>query len=180
MEQVADDFLTVYNNAWGGHHGFKHMKRAEAQKIMKALKPVVDKDIVIFCYHKDKPIGFYVNIPELNEIFCYVNGNLNWLGKLKFLYHKWKKTPTTMVGIVFGVDRAYHGHGIEGAMIYWSELNVVTLKRYSETVMTWIGDFNPKMLKVIENLGASRFRTLATYRYLLDRSIEFKRAPIVK
>lgn len=180
LEEIGDDFLTVYNNAWGGHHGFAPMRRAQAQRTMKALKPIMDRDILIFAYHSDKPIGFYINIPELNDIFKYINGNLNLIGKLKFLYHKWKKTPKTMVGIVFGVDREYHGKGIEAALIKFAEENVVPQGHYNETVMTWIGDFNPKMMKVCENLGASVYRTLATYRYLFDQEKEFKRAPQTK
>lgn len=179
-EQVANDFCTVYNNAWGGHHGFKNMPLDQARKIMKALKPVVDRDIVVFVYHNDKPIAFYVNIPELNEIFRHVNGNLNALGKLKFLYHKWRKTPKIMVGIVFGVDRAYHGQGIEGAMIKWAEENIVPLKRYDTTTLTWIGDFNPKMIRIAENLGSELSRTFITYRLLFDPNKPFERAKIVQ
>ncbi|MFN3918058.1 MAG: hypothetical protein ACK4K0_09980 [Flavobacteriales bacterium] len=179
LERVAEDFRAVYNGAWGGHDGFKPMTSEAAQKIMKALKPIVDIDIIVFVYHKNTPIAFYVNIPELNEIFRFVNGKLNLIGKLKFLYHKWRKTPRTMVGIVFGVVKEFQGQGIEGAMIKWSEDHIVSLKRYDETVLTWIGDFNPKMLKVCENLGASRYRTLATYRYLFDRNKKFERCPII-
>lgn len=178
-DQVAEDFCTVYNNAWGGHHGFKSMPLAQAKKIMGALKPIVDRDIIVFVYHKDKPVAFYVNIPELNQIFQHVNGNLNWLGKLKFLYHKLMRTPTIMVGIVFGVDRAYHGKGLEGAMIKWTEDHIVSLKRYHDTTLTWIGDFNPKMMHIAENLGAEKSRSFITYRKLFDPTKEFKRAPIV-
>lgn len=179
FDQIAEYFRTVYNNAWGGHHGFKLMTEMEAKKAMQALKPVVDRDIIMFAFHHDKPIGFYVNIPELNEIFRYVNGNLNWLGKLIFLYHKLMRTPKIMVGLVFGVDRAYHGQGIESAMIKWAEEHVATLNRYHKTVLTWIGDFNPKMMKVAENLGATPYRRLATYRKIFDPNLPFNRAPIV-
>lgn len=178
-EQVAEDFCTVYNNAWGGHHGFKKMPLEQARKIMKALKPVVDRDIVVFVYHNAKPVAFYVNIPELNEIFRHVNGDLNLIGKLKFLWHKWRKTPRIMVGIVFGVDRAYHGKGLEGAMIKWAEDHIVPLHRYDQTTLTWIGDFNPKMMHIAENLGAERSRAYITYRLLFDPNKPFERAPIV-
>lgn len=180
VEQIAYDFMTVYNNAWGGFHGFKPMPQAQALRIIKAMKPVLDPDIVVFVYYNEKPIAFYVNIPELNEIFRHVKGNLNLWGKLVFLYHKLRKTPRTMVGMVFGVDREFHGKGVEGAMIKWTELHIVTLKRYDHTIMTWIGDFNPKMLKVVENLGATVYRKLATYRYLFDRTKPFERMPIVQ
>lgn len=180
-EQIAYDFMTVYNGAWGGHEGFKPMAIETARKTIKALKPIVDRDIVVFVYYEDEPIAFYVNIPELNEVFRYVNGNLNWLGKLKFFLYNKFSPPETMVGIVFGVVKEYQGKGIEGAMIKWTEDHiVVTKRRYSETILTWIGDFNPKMLRVCENLGGRRFRTLATMRYLFDREKPYKRAPLVE
>ena len=180
LNQIADNFKTVYNAAWGGHDGFKNMHTNTARKIMASLKPIYDPKIMVFVYYKNKPIAFYINIPELNEIFKYVNGNLNWLGKLKFLYHKWKKTPKTMVGIVFGVDKKFQSKGVEGAMIKWSQLNIVEKTQYNKTVLTWIGDFNPKMLKVCDNLGAEVYRKYATYRFLFDREKPFERCPIIE
>ena len=103
-EQLAEHFCTTYNNAWGGHHGFAKMPLKQAQRTVKALKPVMDPDIIFFVLDGDKPVAFYVNIPELNQIFRHVNGNLNAIGKLKFLYHKWRKTSDIMVGLVFGID----------------------------------------------------------------------------
>jgi hypothetical protein len=42
-----------------------------------------------------------------------------------------------------------------------------------------VGDFNPKMLRVIENLGTELYRTLVTYRIFFDSSIEFERHPVL-
>jgi len=179
-DQIAADFRTVYNGAWGKHDNFKEMAESTAKKVAKSLKPIMDPDIVVFVYYNDEPIAFYINIPELNEIFKYVNGKLNLWNKLKVWYHLKRKTPKTMVGIVFGVVQEFQGKGIEGAMIKWTEENIVTLNRYDETIMTWIGDFNPKMIRVCENLGAEKFRTLATYRFLFDREAKFERCPIVE
>ena len=179
-EKIAQDFVKVYNGSWGGHDGFKPMELKQAQKIVNALKPVMDKRIVIFAYDEHKePIGFFINIPELNEIFRYVNGNLNLLGKLKFIYHKFIGTPKTMVGIVFGVVREWHGRGVEGAIIHWSGKYLTDKQLYNKIVMQWIGDFNPKMIKVVENLGAEKYREMKTYRYLFDRNAEFERCPII-
>lgn len=178
-EEIASYFLEVYNSAWGGHAGFKAMRIEQARSVVKALKPIMDRDILIFAFYNDKPIGFYINIPELNEFFQYVNGNLNWWGKLKFIYHLKFSPRSCMVGIVFGVSRAFHGRGVEAALIKYAEKHVVPLKRYKETVITWIGDFNLPMLKVIENLGTTLHRKLITYRYLFDESIPFERHPVI-
>ena len=180
LNQIAENFRLVYNDAWGGHDNFKDMDLKTAQEIMQTLKPIYDKDIMIFVYYKNTPIAFFINIPELNELFKHVNGNLNWWGKLKFLYYKYTTTPTTMVGIVFGVSRKFQGRGIEAAMIKWSQDNIAPLNRYNQTVLTWIGDFNPKMLKVSEYLGAKVYRTYHTYRFLFDRNVAFERCQIME
>jgi len=178
-ERIAEDFLTVYNSAWGGHAGFKRMQMQQAKNIVKALKPVLDRDIALFAYHHNRAIGFYINLPELNEIFLHIHGNLNLWGKLTFLFFQKFGKRHTMVGIIFGVDREYQGKGVEAALVKHTEQHIVTLNRYKETIMTWIGDFNPKMIKVIENLGAERYRTLVTYRKLFDPNQPFVRCPNV-
>ncbi|MFZ1658717.1 MAG: hypothetical protein WAT61_07855 [Flavobacteriales bacterium] len=178
-EKLAEDFRTVLNAAWVDHENFKPMPKEVALKTIKQMKPVMDPRIVIFVYHKEKPIAFFVNLPELNEIFRYVDGDLNWLGKLKFLYHKWKGTAKTMTGIVFGVVKEWQGKGVEGVMIVHQSKWLMETGRYNDTVLTWIGDFNPKMLRVCESLGATNYRTLATFRYLFDRTKPFERLPLI-
>ena len=180
VEQLAQDFCTVYNAAWVDHENHKPMEPATARKIVKAMKPVMDPRLVIFIRYDDVPVAMYISLPELNEIFRYVNGDLNWFGKLKFLWYKWRGAVTTMTGIVFGVAKEWQGKGIEGALIVYAEKHIVDKKLYKDTILTWIGDFNPRMLKVCQNLGAVNYRTLATYRYLFDRDIPFERHPIIE
>ena len=67
-----------------------------------------------------------------------------------------------MVGIVFGVVREWHGKGVEGAIIHWSCNYLTEYQLYNKIVMQWIGDFNPKMIKVAENLKAARYRDMVT------------------
>ncbi len=179
VAQIAEDFRTVLNAAWVDHENFKPMEASTALKIVKSMKPVMDPRLIIFVYHKHVPVAMYISLPELNEIFRHVNGNLNWWGKLVFLWHKKRGTIRNMTGIVFGVAKAYQGKGIEGVLIVHGEKTFVKEKLYEDTVLTWIGDFNPKMIKVCQNLGAKNYRTLATYRYLFDRNKPFKRHPVI-
>ena len=59
--------------------------------------------------------------------------------------------------------------------------NVVQpLNRYDDYEMQWIGEFNPKMINIAENFGDTfRSRKLITYRYLFDRTKEFKPHPFL-
>ncbi|MCD4793751.1 MAG: hypothetical protein K8R54_10980 [Bacteroidales bacterium] len=179
LEKFAQNFIDVYNDGWGHtRKNFKKIKLPYAIKMLKSIKPVIDPDIIIFAFYDDRPVGMYFNLPELNQIFRHMNGRMNLIGKLKFMWHKQRKTPTTMYGLVFGVAHDFQGKGVEGAMIKFAGEYIVPLNRYNDTVLTWIGDFNPKMLKVCENLGAKQYRSFSTYRYLFDRSIPFERATL--
>jgi GNAT superfamily N-acetyltransferase len=178
-ERIAEDFRTVYNAAWVDHDNHKAMDQATALKLVKAMAPVMDPRIAIFVEHKGVPVAFFINLPELNEIFRHVRGDLNMWGKLVFLWHKWRGTVKTMTGIVFGVAKNWQGKGLEAALIVYAEEHIVKPGLYQDTVLTWIGDFNPRMLKVCANLGAENYRTLTTYRYLFDRTKPFERHPII-
>lgn len=176
LEKYAEDFRTIYNRAWVKHEGFAGMEQRQAMAIMKTIKPILDEDLIYFAYYDGRPVGFFIALPEINQIFKHVNGNLNWFGKLKFLYHKWKGTCTSFFGLAFGIDPDFQSKGLEGA-IFDECKRVISIKgSYEDVVITWIGDFNPKMIHVIENLGAKRLRTLATYRIILDSTVEFERA----
>lgn len=180
LPKYAEDFRTIYNRAWVKHEGFSGMEQKQAMTIMKTIKPILDEDLIYFAYYDGRPVGFFIALPEINQIFKYVNGNLNWWGKLKFLYHKWRGTCTTFFGLAFGIDPDFQGKGLEGAIFDECKQLVSSKGKYEDVVITWIGDFNPKMIHVIENLGAKKLRTLATYRLFFDESIPFERAKVIK
>ncbi len=179
LPKAAEDFRTIYNRAWVKHEGFNGMEQRQAMAIMKTIKPIMDENLIYFAYYDGQPVGFFIALPEINQIFKHVNGNLNWWGKLKFLYHKWKGTCTTFFGLAFGVDPDFQGKGLEGAIFEECKKVITQQGRYQDVVITWIGDFNPKMIHVIENLGATKLRTLATFRYLFDRTAKVERVKTI-
>ncbi len=180
LPKYAEDFRTIYNRAWVKHDAFTEMDKKQALSIMDSLKPVIDEDLIYFAYYDGRPVGFFIALPEINQIFKHINGNLNWWGKLKFLYHKWKGSCTTFFGIAFGIDPDFQSRGLEGAIFIECQKMVRKTNKYKDLVITWIGDFNPKMIHVIKNLGAEKLRTLATYRYYFYENKKVERAPIIK
>lgn len=179
LSKYTEDFRIIYNQAWGGH-GVPEMSKAQAKAIITQLKPIIDEKIVWFGYYKDEPIAFFIMLPEVNQIFKHLNGKLDLVGKLKFIWHKWRKTCNKMFGLVFGIVPAHHGKGVEGALIMAARKMVQDdYHRYENFEMNWIGDFNPKMLRVAEQVGGHIAKTHITYRKLFDESKEFKRHPFL-
>jgi len=179
LEKFAEDFRTVYNSAWTKHHNFKGMSQEQAMAIMKAIKPIMEEELMWFAYFNGQPIAFYIMLPEVNQIFKYLNGKFNALAKLKFLYYRWRGVCRKMFGVAFGIVPEHQGKGVEGYIITYAARKIQPMGRYDTFEMTWIGDFNPKMVAICEDLGARRYRTYITYRKLFDETREFKRAPII-
>jgi len=173
-------FMEVYNKAWAGHSGVKSMSEKQAQLTFKKLKPIKDVKLVWFAFHKGVPVAFFISIPEINQIFKHLNGKLDMVGKLKFLYMKWTKVCKKSLGIVFGVVPEHQRKGLESALIVaYSRKAWKEDFQYNDLEMNWIGDFNPKMMRVAEQIGAKIYKTHITYRKLFDETKEFKRAPII-
>ena len=179
LEKFAGDFAEVYNAAWAGHGGAKEIRKEQVVQMFKKMKPVMDERIIWFTYHREKPIALFVNLPDLNQWFKYLDGQFGLFHKLKFLWIKATRPSKKFTGMAFGIIPEFQGKGLDAYMIMEADKTVLKTN-YTEYEMQWIGDFNPKMVNVAENFGESfRTRTLTTYRYLFDRTKEFKRHPIL-
>ncbi|MEZ4904071.1 MAG: hypothetical protein R2822_21150 [Spirosomataceae bacterium] len=109
-----------------------------------------------------------------------MGGKLDLWGKIKFLYHKLLKTNHKAFGVIFGVVPEFQGRGVESAIaLASSKVAWRPNYQYTELEFNWIGDFNPKMIRFCELLGGTPHKTHATYRYLFDRTKEFKRHPVL-
>lgn len=179
LEKFAKDFTEVYNKAWASHEGGKQLEYEKTLKMFNTLKPVVNEHISWFVYEKEKPIAMWMNIPDLNQWFKYLNGKFGIWEKLKFLWVKKFTKNTKMVGIVFGVVPEWQRTGIDGYMIWEGTKHLRKHTDFQVTELQWIGDFNPKMMKIAENLDTQVTRKLSTFRYLFDREKEFERHPIL-
>lgn len=181
LEKFSRDFAIVYNKAWAGHGGLKQLSKEQVLSMFKTMKPVMDEKIVWFAYHEEEPIAIFVNLPDLNQWFKYLHGKFGLFEKLKFLWIKASKPNKKFTGLVFGVVPEYHGTGLDAYIIAESARMIQSdAVPYTEYEMQWIGDFNPKMLNIAENLGETfQSRRLCTYRYLFDREKPFHRHPIL-
>ena len=181
LSVAAEHLRTIYNKAWSLFSGVKPMTSDEAQKLMRTLKPISDRDIIYFAYHKDEPIGFFVMVPDLNCIIGKFNGKFGIVEKLRLVWDlKIRKACDRAFGIIFGITPEFQGKGIESAIMAHMLRNYMQKGRspYKSLEFAWIGDFNPVMNRMIERyVCATKHKMHTTYRYLFDRTREFRRCP---
>lgn len=181
LHRLPEYLKVVYNKAWANRAENPELTQAQAVLLVKQMKPILDERLIWFGFYKDEPIAFFVSLPEINQIFKYVNGKLNWLGKMKFLWHKVNNTNKKAFGILFGVVPDHQGMGVDGALIMAArELWQSNRLPYKEYELNWIGDFNPKMIQVVEQVGGYVCKRHITYRKLFDMTRPFKRHPFLR
>lgn len=172
IDHYAEDFVAIYNQAWSDFDNFKPIKKEGVIAVFKAMKPIIDEKLIWFGYVNNEPAGVIVMLPDVNQLFKYLKGRLDLLGKLKFLFYKKTKGIDRVKGLVFGVVPKYQKHGLDAVLVY--KVYQRTKTHYKVTELSWIGSFNPKMISLMKNINATVAKTHVTYRYLFDKSLPFK------
>jgi hypothetical protein len=119
-------------------------------------------------------------IPDLNRIIGKFNGKFGLINKLRFIWDlKVAKKVDRAFGLIFGVTPEQQGKGVEtGMMRAFEKIVEKGHQPYTSLELAWIGDFNPVMMRMVEKfVCANRHKQHVTYRYLFDRTKEFKRCP---
>jgi GNAT superfamily N-acetyltransferase len=182
LTKYAEDFMVIFNAAWAKFPGVKEMSSEQAQRLVKTMKPIIDEQLLWFAYTSDgNPVAFFIVIPDLNQIIKHLNGRLNWWGMIKFLLLKMRGALTRACGVIFGVVPEHQGKGVESAIAlrFRTAARENPFYAYETMDMNWVGDFNPKMLRFVSQLGATNEKTYITYRLFFNPNQPFSRCPKV-
>ncbi len=175
-EKFIHDIVEVYNSTWSVFkEDFTPLEPAFLEASLKKAKPMIDQELIWFAYFNDKPIAFFILFPDLNQILKYFNGQMNLWNIIRFAYFKGTHKMTRMRAIVGGVHPTYQNSGVESAIFL--QLYKVFKKKpwFKELELSWVGDFNPKMIAIYEAIGAKKAKTHITYRFLINRKLSFIR-----
>jgi ribosomal protein S18 acetylase RimI-like enzyme len=175
-EKFVKDIVEIYNSTWSVFkEDFTPLNPAFLEESLNKSKAVLDQELIWFAYFNDKPIAFFILFPDLNQILIHFNGKLHLWNLIRFLYYKVTHKMTRMRAIVGGVHPSYQNSGVESAIFL--QLYRVFKKKpwFRELELSWVGDFNPKMIAIYEALGAKKVKTHVTYRYFIDNIRPFVR-----
>ncbi|MCU0462800.1 MAG: hypothetical protein MUF36_12460 [Bacteroidales bacterium] len=174
--KYIDDICEIYNSTWLYlKEDFTPLVPDILEESMQKARQVLDEETIIFIYQNDKPVGFSVLLPDLNQILKYIHGKLDIISIIKFFYHKKTHKMTRLRAVVGGVKHSHQNQGIEAAIFY--HLYEVFSKKpwYKEIELSWVGDYNPRMIASYEAMGAIKMKTHCTFRYLINDKLAFLR-----
>ena len=168
LKDFAADLVSIYNAAWKAHEHYVPLTLNQVIRLMKSMKSVIREDLIWFTYFQGKPIAFYVSLPDVNQWFRHVNGNFNWWGRLIFILYKKFQPVNRIRGIVFGVIPEFQGRGITSGMMMKIFEVFENDPHLKSTELAWVGDFNPRMLALLQSLGARETKVHVTYERPID------------
>jgi hypothetical protein len=175
-EKYVKDIVEIYNSTWSVFkEDFTPLDRVILEESLQGAKFIIDEELIWFAYFNYKPIAFFVLFPDLNQILKHFNGKLNTWNFLRFMYLKATHKMTRTRAVVGGVHPTYQNSGVESAIFL--QLYMVFRKKpwFKELELSWVGDYNPKMIAIYEALGTKKAKTHITYRYMINPKLLFIR-----
>jgi hypothetical protein len=175
-EKYVKDITEIYNSTWSVFkEDFTPLDPAFLEESLEKAKVIIDEKLIWFAYFDEKPIAFFVLFPDLNQILKHFNGKLNLWNLIRFFCFKFTHEMTRMRAVVGGVRPDHQNNGVESAIFY--HLYEVFKKKpwFTELELSWVGDFNSKMMAIYEALGAKKAKMHITYRYFINSDLPFLR-----
>lgn len=164
LDQFANDFKEIYNDAWKDFENFTEVTDLTIQETLRKIKPIMDPNLIWFAYSaKGEPLAFVLILPDANELFKNLNGKLDLIGKLKFLWNKMTVKHTRMRAVIMGTKEKYRNQGLESCLFMKLQEYTRPLVHYEELELSWVGDFNDKMLALHEAIGGVFAKKHTTY-----------------
>ncbi len=174
--KYASDFASVLNATWGDYmEDFTPVTDQEIIQIFKTAKTILVDDFIWFAYKDGTPIAVTVAFPDVNQLLVHFDGGLNIFQALRFLYLKRRKIITRNRVLLAGVVPEFQNTGVIAAMFLQFVRAMKRRPEYTEMELSWVGDYNPRMRKIYEQIGGVHMKTHATFRYLFDPTKPFER-----
>jgi len=154
FDRFADDFMEIYNDGWQGFENFVPLNKDIVMDSFRKMKLIMDEKLIWFAYVNNEPVSFVVILPDANQLIKSFNGKLGLWQKIQFVYNKWKGVRR-MRAVVMGTKIAFQKHGLESALFIKLKNYVIPKNQYDELELSWVGDFNDKMIAIHQATGAT-------------------------
>ena len=155
-------FTTAFANNWSS------TPRTEEEFLEEArdLQQLVDPDIFPVAEDNGKMIGFWMGLPDYNIALKHVNGKLNWLGILKFLWYRRQIDQGRVIAIASLPE--YRRKMVPLALIYLGmQGGIQKGKPYKRAELSWVWEDNYPSRKLIETAGGKIYKTYRIYEKAL-------------
>ncbi len=166
FEQDAKSIYYLLNTTFAHNWSFTPRTQEEFLEEAKDLQDLIDPDVFPIAEYNGKMVGFFMGLPDYNIPLKYVNGKLNWLGILKFLWYR-RQINQGRVIVICSLPE-YRRKMVPLALIYLGmQGGIKKGKPYQRAELSWVYEDNFPSRKLIEASGGKIYKTYRIYEKVL-------------
>jgi GNAT superfamily N-acetyltransferase len=165
IEKEIHHIREVYNDSWSRNWGFVPFTDEEIEYLAADLKQIAIEEFVVLAFKGERPIGFLLTLPNINEILIHnKSGRLFPTGLIKLMTGL-KKVKTVRT-ITLGIVRDYQHLGL-GTILYTDLIRRAQRRGLDGGEMSWVLEDNEAMNRPIELLGSKIHKIYRVYQKAL-------------
>lgn len=128
----------------------------------KSLQSLVDPDLFPIAEIDGEMVGFFMALPDYNEVLKRVNGKLDFIGILKFLW--FRRTIERVRVLAFAALPEHRRKLIPLAMVHLAfQGGTKKNKRYTWAELGWVYEDNMSSRKIVEKAGGKIYKSYRIY-----------------
>lgn len=168
-EAFQEDCVKLYhlfNKAFSNNWSSTPRTLEEFLEEAKDLQSLVDPDIFPIAEYNGEMVGFFMGLPDYNIALKHINGRLNWLGILKFLWYRRQIRQARVIAICSLPE--YRRKMVPLGLIYLAmKEGTKSGKNYQRGELSWVYEDNFPSRKLIEAAGGKIIKTYRIYEKTL-------------
>ncbi|WP_231948084.1 hypothetical protein [Phormidesmis priestleyi] len=166
FEQDAIGLYNLFTKAFSDNWSSTPRTQSEFLDEAKSLQSLVDPDVFPIAEYNGEMIGFWMGLPDYNIPLKHVNGSLNWLGIIKFLWHRRQIDQGRVIAICSLPE--FRRKMVPLALIYLGMSGGIQKgKPYRRAELSWVYEDNAASRKLIEASGGKIYKTYRMYEKTL-------------
>ncbi len=169
MKRFAEEIAIIkdiYNSAWEKNWGFVPMDDSEFNHMAKSLKDILWPQFCLIAFAKDKPIGFSLSLPDINQVLIKIpSGRLLPFGIFRLLtgLRPKAKQVTRVRVLTLGVRPEWRTSGV-ASVFYYETYRQCKVMGLDGGECSWILEDNREMLSAMGVfLGAPPYKTYRVF-----------------
>jgi hypothetical protein len=167
FKQDCEALYHLFNKAFANNWSSTPRTLEEFMEEAKDLQSLVDPDIFPIAEFNGEMIGFWMALPNYNTVLKHVNGKLDWLGILKFLWYRRQIDQGRVIAVCSLPE--YRRKLVPLALIYLGMKGGVEKKKpYKSAELSWVYEDNMPSRKLIEASGGKIYKTYRIYEKSLS------------
>lgn len=160
FDSEAEVLFTLYNRSFGQHPETTPLRWGAFAHEAKALKAVVDPDLIRIFEIDGRPVAFTFLVPNLGEILPRFGGRLTPRFLLS-LRRELRRVRSAVV-VMVGADPQHFGRGLGRCITAEIARSVMDL-RYETVHTTWVHEGNRNIRPIICGMGTGPTRRYAVF-----------------